>query len=72
MPRRSYTQSPANAADLLESKAWSWCWHLSDEVWAAEVVPVISALRAVPDAHRPRQRWIEWRFLVLEATAPAR
>ena len=69
MPRRTFTESPANAADLLESRAWSWCWNLPDDVWVAEVVPVISALRAVPDARRPRPRWIEWRFVVLEATA---
>jgi SAM-dependent methyltransferase len=68
MPRRTFTQSPANAADLLETRAWSWCWDLPDDVWTAEVVPVIEALRALPEAHRPRQRWVEWRYLVLEAT----
>lgn len=67
MPRRTFTQSPANAADLLESRVWSWCWDLPDDVWAAEVVPVIDALRALPGADRPRPRWIEWRYLVLEA-----
>lgn len=72
MPRRTFTQSPTNAADLLESRAWSWCWDLSDDVWAAEVVPVIDALRALPEADRPRDRWIEWRYLVLEATARTR
>ena len=50
MPRRSFTQSPASAADLLESRAWSWCWGLSDDVWAAEVVPAIDALRAASRA----------------------
>jgi SAM-dependent methyltransferase len=70
MPRRTFTQSPANAADLLETRAWSWCWDLPDDVWAAEVVPVIDALRALPAPHRPRRRWIEWRYLVLEATPP--
>ncbi len=67
MPRRTFTQSPISAADLLESRAWSWCWDLSADVWAAEVVPVIAAMRALPDADRPRRRWIEWRYLVLEA-----
>ena len=68
MPRQTFTQSPASAAELLESRAWSWCWDLSDDVWAAEVVPVIEALRALPEADRPRPRWIEWRYLVLEAS----
>jgi SAM-dependent methyltransferase len=67
MPRRTFTQSPASAAGLLESRAWSWCWDLADDVWAAEIVPVIDALRGLPEADRPRQRWIEWRYLVLEA-----
>lgn len=71
MPRRTFAQSPASAAGLLETRAWSWCWDLPDDVWAAEVLPVIDALRALPDAHRPRRRWIEWRYLVLEATQPA-
>jgi hypothetical protein len=68
MPRRSFTQSPTNAAELLESRAWSWCWDLGADVWAAEVVPVISALRALREPGRPRRRWVEWRYLVLEAT----
>jgi SAM-dependent methyltransferase len=68
MPRRTFTQSPANAALLLESRAWSWCWELPDDVWAAEVLPAIHALRALPAPDRPRPRWIEWRYLVLEAT----
>ena len=67
MPRRSFTQSPASAADLLETRAWSWCWGVSDDVWAAEVVPAIDALRALPEPARPRPRWIEWRYVVLEA-----
>jgi SAM-dependent methyltransferase len=71
MPRRTFTQSPASAARLLESRAWSWCWELSDDVWAAEIVPVIDDLRALPDPERRRERWIEWRYLVLEASEPA-
>jgi SAM-dependent methyltransferase len=67
MPRRTFTQSPASAANLLESRAWSWCWKLSDEVWATEIEPVIGELRSLPDPERPRERWIEWRYLVLEA-----
>ena len=47
MPRRTFMQSPASAAELLESRAWSWCWDLSDDVWVSDVVPVIDALRAL-------------------------
>jgi SAM-dependent methyltransferase len=72
MPRRTFAQSPANAADLLDSRAWSWCWDLADDVWAADIVPVIDALRGLQEADRPRQRWIEWRYLVLEAGPTAR
>jgi len=68
MPRRKFAQSPAHAADLLESRAWSWCWGISDDVWASEVVPAIGALRALPEPARQRQGWIEWRYVVLEAT----
>jgi ubiquinone/menaquinone biosynthesis C-methylase UbiE len=67
MPRRKFAQSPDNAADLLESRAWSWCWDLSDDVWTNEVVPAIGALRSLPEPNRQRQGWMEWRYVVLEA-----
>jgi SAM-dependent methyltransferase len=67
MPRRQFRQSPSSAAELLESRAWSWCWELPDDVWDAEVVPAIAALRALPEPDRPRPRWIEWHYLVLQA-----
>lgn len=69
MDRREFDQTATNAADNLESRAWSWLWKLDDAVWACEVVPVIDALRALPDPDRPRRRWVEWRYLVLEAGA---
>ena len=56
MPRRTFTQSPASAAGLLESRAWSWCWELSDDVWA-EIVPVINNLRtSTPSGPRALDR----------------
>jgi SAM-dependent methyltransferase len=69
MPRRSFAESPDHAAGLLESRAWSWCWGLPDDVWVNEVVPAIDALRALPDPARQRRGWIEWRYVVLEAAS---
>jgi SAM-dependent methyltransferase len=59
-------RSPNQAADELASRTWSWCWDLTDEVWAAEVEPVIDALHRLPDPERPRPHVIRRRFVVLE------
>ena len=37
----------------LERRTWSWLWAVPPDVWAAEVEPVIAALRAGPDPTSP-------------------
>lgn len=46
--------APAELADHLELRTWSWLWEVADDAWATDVQPVIDALRAEPDAHQPR------------------
>ncbi len=52
-PRRSQ-HTPAELADLLVGRSWSALWSLDDEQFAATVQPMVDALRALPDQHRPR------------------
>jgi SAM-dependent methyltransferase len=67
-PRRAFTQTPRNAAAALEDRLYSWCWEMGDDVFEREIRPVIDAMLALPDPDRPRDRWAEWRYVVLEAT----
>jgi hypothetical protein len=48
--------SPNAQADQIEKRSWSTLWDVPDDVWAEVVVPAIAALRALPDADRPRAR----------------
>jgi ubiquinone/menaquinone biosynthesis C-methylase UbiE len=48
-------ESPANVAEQLEKRTWSWLWQLTDDQWESFVVPAIAALRALPDAERQRE-----------------
>lgn len=41
--------SPAQLADGLEARIWSWAWSIDDATWQAQVVPTIAAIRALPD-----------------------
>jgi SAM-dependent methyltransferase len=49
--------APAELAHHLERRTWSWLWAVPPDAWAAEVEPVIAALRAEadPDVPRPHQ-----------------
>ena len=49
-------QSPNSAADAVEQRSWSSLWDVDDATWEAVVVPVIAALRALPDPDVPRVR----------------
>jgi SAM-dependent methyltransferase len=46
--------SPAEAAEQIEQRVWSWLWRLDEAQWASAAVPAIAALRALPDPDRPR------------------
>ncbi len=46
--------APVELAHHLEQRTWSWLWAVPPDAWAAEVEPVIAALRSEPDADQPR------------------
>lgn len=47
--------APIEQAEQIERRAPSALWDVDAETWRTEVVPVIAAIRALPDPHRPRQ-----------------
>jgi ubiquinone/menaquinone biosynthesis C-methylase UbiE len=60
---------PATApetADLLEQRTWSWLWDIPPDAWAADVVPVIEALRRDPDQTRAGTRQLAHQLVVWE------
>lgn len=44
----SYPELPADAAEKLVGRDYSWTWHLSDEEMESRVAPVAESLRALP------------------------
>jgi SAM-dependent methyltransferase len=65
---RTTQHSPAELADLISRRSWSNLWALDDEEWQAHVEPVLEALRALPDQHRPRMQEARMTLTVLEHT----
>ena len=63
---RSADVSPAQVADGVEGRLWSFLWDLDDATWQAEVVPVVDALRSLPDPDRPRHQVSRTTVSVLE------
>jgi SAM-dependent methyltransferase len=61
--------TPAELADLFERRVWSSLWDVDDERWRRHVEPVIAALRALPDQHRPRLQEGRTTVTVLERPA---
>jgi ubiquinone/menaquinone biosynthesis C-methylase UbiE len=59
-------QSPAEVADNIEAKTWSYLWDLTDAQWRTVVAPTVAALRALPDAHVQRRYDIPQRIIVLQ------
>src|SRR5262245_24430169 len=47
--------TPNGDADRVERRVLSALWDIDDETWQATVVPVIAALRGLPDPDRPRR-----------------
>jgi SAM-dependent methyltransferase len=66
---RTAQHTPAGLADLITRRSWSYLWTIDEATWAAEVEPVIAALRALPDQHRPRPQQAHMTVSVLERTA---
>jgi len=58
--------SPAQLADSISGRMWSYMWTIDDETWATRVVPVIDAVRALPDPERLRPHESRMTLTVLE------
>lgn len=63
---RTTEYSPAQVADSIARRLWSYMWTIDDQTWAARVVPVIDAVRALPDADRVRPHESRMTLTVLE------
>src|SRR5262245_8586824 len=50
-----YAVTPNGNADRIERRVFSALWDVDDGTWESTVVPVIVALRALPDPDRPRR-----------------
>jgi SAM-dependent methyltransferase len=61
--------TPAELAGLFERRVWSSLWQFDDDGWQRHVEPVIAALRALPDQHRPRPQEGRMTVTVLERPA---
>jgi SAM-dependent methyltransferase len=51
-----FEMAPSTEADAIEGRIYSSLFDVDDETWERLVVPVIDALRALPDPNRPRRR----------------
>jgi ubiquinone/menaquinone biosynthesis C-methylase UbiE len=58
--------SPTQLADSIDGRMWSYLWTIDDETWAAQVVPVIEVVRAMPDPDRVRPHESRMTLTVLE------
>jgi len=61
--------SPAEYADVIEHRTFSFLWDLDDETWANVVQPAIDGLRALPEPTRPRRVIHRRNLLVFEKGA---
>jgi tRNA threonylcarbamoyl adenosine modification protein (Sua5/YciO/YrdC/YwlC family) len=59
-------ETPNAAADKIEDRVYSSLWDIPDATWAAEVEPVIVALRALPDPSGPRARSVRHHVSVFD------
>jgi ubiquinone/menaquinone biosynthesis C-methylase UbiE len=61
-----YDRSPNDEADRLEQRTYSSMWSLTDDEYERIVVPVVAALRALPNPTRPRTRRSHCAVVVME------
>lgn len=67
----NHEATPAQFADVIEQRVFSFVWDLDDQTWAEVVQPVINGLRALPDPTRPRRVDQRRDLLVFEKAGPA-
>jgi len=54
--RQEFEESPSKIADQIEARGYGILLDLGAEEWQRIVVPVVSALRSLPEPNRPRRR----------------
>lgn len=64
-----FEESPNDVARDVENRLFSPLFDIDDETFARRVLPVIEALRALPDPDRPRHREHRHELAVLRPTA---
>lgn len=62
-----FDETPSAVADRIEGRGYGILLDVADDDWQRVVVPVIEALRALPDPDTPRQRATRNDVLVFEA-----
>ena len=62
---RTTQATPNELADTIATKLWSYLWLVDEPTWRDTIDPVIAALRALPDADRPRRQTARMRLTVL-------
>jgi hypothetical protein len=50
----THSSTPADFADVIEKRSFSWIWDLDEQTWNDRVQPVIDGLRALPEPTRGR------------------
>jgi ubiquinone/menaquinone biosynthesis C-methylase UbiE len=65
----AYDESPIQVLRKLETRSYSVLWDITEEQWRDVVVPIIEAVRALPDPDRPISRGVVGRVIVLEREA---
>ncbi|MBV9040295.1 MAG: methyltransferase domain-containing protein [Acidimicrobiia bacterium] len=50
----THSSTPADFADVIEKRSFSWIWDLDEQTWNEVVQPVIDGLRALPEPTRGR------------------
>ena len=64
---QTFDETPSAVADRIEGRGYGILLDVADDDWQRVVVPVIGALRALPDPDVPRQRVTRNDVLVFEA-----
>jgi ubiquinone/menaquinone biosynthesis C-methylase UbiE len=59
-------RSPAEIADDIEARTWSYLWDVTDAQWRTVVAPTVAVLRALPDANVQRRYDLPQRIIVLQ------
>jgi SAM-dependent methyltransferase len=70
--RSSRADTPNAVADSIERRLWSYLWSVDELTWDTIVVPVVVALRALPEPDRPRQYDLSSRMVVFARGHAAR